>query len=187
MTNVGIILIGVALAMDAFAVSIACGMSRKRIGIYKALKVGLFFGGFQALMPLIGYYTWNLLPFDMSTYDHWIAFGLLAFIGGHMIKESFEVYDDEEDKKDLFKTKNLLIAAIATSIDALVAGFSLSILDLGILLLTVTTGIITLMLSMIGVQIGKRFGKILGNRVELISGLVLIGIGIKILIDHLSG
>ena len=185
MNNIGIVLMAIALAMDAFAVSIACGLCKKKISLNKILKVGLFFGGFQAIMPLIGYYTWNLLPFDMSDYDHWIAFGLLAFIGGHMIKESFEVCDDNKEKKDLFKTKNLLLAAIATSIDALAAGFSLSILNLGILLLTITTGFVTFTMSIVGVQIGKKFGHILESRVEIISGLVLIGIGTKILIDHL--
>lgn len=176
----------VALAMDAFAVSVTCGLCKNQINFSKILKVGIFFGGFQALMPLIGYYACDLLPFDISMYDHWIAFGLLAFIGVHMIKESFNNDDNKNiTKKDLFETKNLIIASVATSIDALAAGFSLSILNLGILLLTITTGIITLVISIFGVHIGKRFGHILGSKVELISGFVLIGIGLKILTEHL--
>lgn len=184
MSSIEIILIAIALAMDAFAVSITCGLSTQHIKLSKILKVGLFFGGFQAIMPLIGYYAGNIIPFDISLFDHWIAFALLAFIGVHMIKESFDPCEDTE-KKDIFKTKTLLIAAIATSIDALAAGFSVSLLEANIVLLVWVAGIVTLVISMTGVKIGKRFGHLLETSVELISGIVLILIGLKILIDHL--
>lgn len=183
MKSLEIIIIAVALAMDAFAVSIACGLCKKQVSIVETLKVGLFFGGFQAIMPLIGYYAGLYIPVDFSKFDHWIAFLLLAFIGAHMIKESFE--EDEECKPDMFGTKTLLIAAIATSIDALAAGFSIALLEANICLLVITTGIVTFAAGVVGVKIGKRFGHLLESRVELFSGIVLIAIGAKILIEHL--
>lgn len=177
------LLIAIALSMDAFAVSIACGLNTKSINIYMMIKVGVYFGVFQAIMPLIGYYAGNLLPFDISTYDHWIAFGLLVLIGGHMVKESFD--PDSSENKDYFGKRVLFTAAFATSIDALAAGFSASLLNAGILLLTVSAGVITLFSSSLGVRIGNRYGHIFEKKVELASGLVLILIGAKILIEHL--
>lgn len=183
MKTTSIILLAIALAMDAFAVSITCGLQKDRANIKNSIKVALFFGIFQALMPLLGYYVGKNIPFDITKVDHWIAFGLLGFIGIHMIKESFN--DDEDCKKDLFKTKTLLLAAIATSIDALAAGFSLSLLDADIKLLIITTGLVTAVLSFIGVKIGKRIGKVFESKIELISGVVLILIGLEILLEHL--
>lgn len=184
MSSLGIIVLAIALAMDAFAVSITCGMQKTDATIKNSIKVGLFFGIFQALMPILGYFTGNSLPFDITYFDHWIAFVLLGIIGGHMIKESFA--DEEECTKDLFNTKTLTIAAIATSIDALAAGLSISFLNENIMLLVITTGIVTAALSVIGVKIGKRLGHLFESRIELISGLVLILIGLKILIEHLT-
>lgn len=185
MRAIEIIIIAAVLAIDAFAVSIAYGINSVKCKPFKTLRVGLFFGGFQALMPIIGYYAWDILPFDMGAFDHWIAFILLLFIGVHIIKEAFE--SDHEDKKmrDLFNTRNLLIASIATSIDALAAGFSLSILNTGIALLSISTGIITMSLAMMGVYLGRKMGHILNNKMEVVSGIVLILIGIKILIENL--
>lgn len=178
------LLIAAALSMDAFAVSIACGLNTRSINIYKMIKVGIYFGVFQAIMPLIGYYAGYLLPFDISTYDHWVAFALLALIGGHMIKESLD-QDSSENNKDYFRKRVLFTAAFATSIDALAAGFSASLLNAGILLLTLSAGIITLLSSSLGVKIGNRYGHIFEKKVELAGGIVLILIGTKILIEHL--
>ncbi len=179
------LIISVALAMDAFAVSIACGISKKKISIFNIIKVGLFFGLFQGLMPFLGYIFGNLIPFDITAFDHWIAFVLLGFIGVSMIRESSGSEDDDvSDKKDLFKTWTLFIAAIATSIDALAAGFSFSLLGSGIMLLVISATLITLITSIIGVIVGSRFGHIFEKKIELIAGSVLILLGIKIVIEH---
>ncbi len=183
MKTLEIIIIAIALAMDAFAVSITCGLSKKSVTIPETLKVALFFGGFQALMPLLGFYTGKNLPFDIQKFDHWIAFILLFIIGLHMIKESFD--QCEEESKDFFNTKTLLIAAIATSIDALAAGFSASLLNANIMVMTITAGSITFILSIIGIKVGKLFGHLLEKGVEIVSGCVLIIIGAKILVEHL--
>lgn len=179
------LLISLALSMDAFAVAITCGLSCKGkiTPLKRILKVGLFFGFFQAIMPIIGYFAGSLIPFDITSFDHWIAFGLLAYIGIHMIKESFD--HDSEVKKNCFKTSVLFISAVATSIDALAAGFSLSLLGGQIEVLTISAGLITLIVSMSGVRIGNKFGHIFEKRAEQVSGLVLILIGLKILIEHL--
>ncbi len=179
------LLISLALAMDAFAVSITCGICGKSINTFKILKVAILFALFQTLMPIIGFYIGYLIPFDIGHIDHWIAFALLGIIGGHMIKESFNKDEDCTQKKDLFKTSTLIIAAIATSIDALAAGFSVSILKSGISLLAISAGIITLITSSLGVLIGRKFGHIFEKKIELISGSVLMLIGLKILIEHL--
>ena len=185
MDSVSIILLAIALAMDAFAVSITCGLQNNNAKFKDAIKVALFFGFFQALMPTIGFYSGSNIPFDITVIDHWIAFILLAFIGIHMIMDSLK--NDDVYKRDLLKTKTLFLAAIATSIDALAAGFSLSILNTGIKLLILSTGIITALLSFIGVKIGKRIGLVFEHRMELVSGIILILIGCKILFDHLIG
>ncbi|MGL1893164.1 MAG: manganese efflux pump MntP family protein [Spirochaetaceae bacterium] len=183
-----IILIAIALAIDAFAVSITCGINTKVVRLKNILKVGLLFGLFQAVMPLIGNYAGNMIPFDITTYDHWIAFGLLSIIGIHMIKESRTKNDPLETKKstkDIFGTRTLIFAAIATSIDALAAGFSASLLNAKIILLASSAGIITLILSCIGVYLGRRIGHIFEKKAELLSGIVLILIGVNIVYRHM--
>lgn len=177
-----LIIISIALAMDAFAVSITCGISNKQPKASQIIKVSLFFGFFQFLMPVIGYFAGCFIPFDITLFDHWIAFGLLSFIGIHMIKESKE---ECEEPKDLFRTRTLLIAAIATSIDALAAGFSVSLLDAKISLLAISAGIITFIFSFTGVKLGSKIGHHIEKKAELFSGIVLIIIGIKIVIEHL--
>lgn len=179
------LLIALALAMDAFAVSITCGICGKSINVFKMLKVAIFFAAFQTIMPIIGFTVGDIIPFNIEDFDHWLAFVLLALIGGHMIKESFDKDEECDIKKDVFKTTTLILAAIATSIDALAAGFSVSILKSGISLLAISAGLITLITSFCGVVIGKKFGHIFEKKIELISGSVLILIGLKILIEHL--
>ncbi|QEN04287.1 manganese efflux pump [Thiospirochaeta perfilievii] len=185
MSSLEIILIGIILALDAFAVSISCGLSKKEVTLKEKLKVSFFFGGFQAIMPIIGYYVGNILPFNIDSLDHWIAFSLLTLIGIHMIKESVD--STKQCKINMFRTKTLLLAAIATSIDALAAGFSIYLLDANIELLIISTGLITFVLSYLGVQLGKRLGHISGIKVDLYSGVILILIGIKIVIEHSFG
>lgn len=179
-------LIGLAfgLAMDAFAVSITCGLTMRKLKIRYALRIALFFGGFQALMPIIGYLAGLSVRALIESYDHWVAFGLLAGVGGKMLFEAFSVQDDtREINPDDFGL--LLILAIATSIDALAVGLSLSFLRIEILMPAVLIGVITFGLSFAGVYLGKRIGHLCEQKIEILGGLVLIGIGIKILVEHL--
>jgi putative Mn2+ efflux pump MntP len=179
-----VFLIAVGLSMDAFAVSMCMGTAA---GLHKrtiALKAGFFFGGFQAAMPLIGWVLGYYLKDYIREIDHWIAFGLLAFIGLRMISEAVK-------NKNCAKTYNIsnlwvmLTLSLATSIDALAVGLSLTLLDVPILLSAVIIGAVTFCISYIGVFIGKKFSCILGSKAEFAGGIVLIAIGFKILVEHL--
>jgi putative Mn2+ efflux pump MntP len=177
--------IALGLAMDSFAVSISCGIASKKLQIRNAVKTGLFFGGFQALMPLIGWYIGlNLRQFFQSI-DHWIAFGLLGIIGIKMIYESTRMENCEKEKYT-FKTHILCFLGIATSIDALAVGLSLAFLNVEIITPVLLIGIVTFALSFIGVCIGCKLGHFFEKGIEAIGGIVLILIGTKILIEHIS-
>ena len=184
MNLVTIIIIAVGLAMDAFAVSIASGITLKRVRLSYALRIALFFGGFQAVMPLIGWLVGSSFSSYIAAFDHWVAFGLLAFIGGKMIYES-TVLKAAEKKTDPSKLMILIVLAIATSIDAFAVGLSFSVLQVHIIQPVIIIGLVTFLLSLLGVYIGGKFGSIFENKIEFIGGLVLIGIGFKILIEHL--
>ncbi|MBM4024277.1 MAG: manganese efflux pump [Planctomycetes bacterium] len=180
-----ILFIAVGLAMDAFAVSVVTGSLYKDCKRCHALRMALFFGGFQALMPIVGYLAGLGLMEYISAYDHWIAFGLLLFVGGKMIYESFriEAAERNRDPSNLFV---LLALSLATSIDALAVGITLSLLQTPILLAVTTIGLITFGLSYSGVYLGKRFGHFFESKIEIVGGLILIAIGFKILIEHLT-
>jgi len=180
-----ILFIAVGLAMDAFAVSVVTGSLYKDCKRCHALRMALFFGGFQALMPIVGYLAGLGLMEYISAYDHWIAFGLLLFVGGKMIYESFriEAAERNRDPSNLFV---LLALSLATSIDALAVGITLSLLQTPILLAVTTIGLITFGLSYSGVYLGKRFGHFFESKIEIAGGLILIAIGFKILIEHLT-
>lgn len=179
-----VILIGISLAMDAFSVSICKGLSMKKINKYKALIIGLYFGIFQGIMPIIGYYLGNSFYDLITNYDHWIAFALLLFIGLNMIKESFSKDNKSSNDKTDFKT--MFPLAIATSIDALAVGITFSIQKTNIFLESIIICIITFILSIIGVILGKKVGNKFGKKASILGGLVLIIIGIKILFEHLG-
>jgi len=181
-----VILVGIALSMDAFAVAVCKGLKMKRIDYRQAVIIALFFGGFQALMPLIGYFLGTGFRQYIEAVDHWIAFGLLAFIGGKMAWESFK--DEEDEAGDAFDIKELLLMAVATSIDALAVGITFAFLEeiLSIWVSVAAIGTITFCLSLIGVMVGNRFGAKYKNRAELAGGIVLILIGMKILLEHLG-
>jgi len=181
--DITIILIALSLAMDSFSVSIAMGMANKTFKIYKALTVGLFFGFFQALMPIFGWLAGQSIAEYVYSFDHWIAFALLTLIGVKMIYES--ITDKPNSFLEAYTIKLILILSIATSIDALAVGFSFSFLDISIFIPSIIIGIVAFLMSFFGVYIGKRFGKILKNRIEILGGLILIIIGLKILIDHI--
>lgn len=181
---VQIVLVAVALAMDAFAVSLTSGMTIPKVKIQHALKIGLTFGLFQGFMPVIGYVGGALFSKQIEQVDHWIAFVLLAIIGAKMIYESFQ-NDDDESPKDPLKWSVLIPLAVATSIDALAVGVTFSLFQVTLITGVVTIGVITFGISTAGVLMGHRFGHKIGERAELIGGAVLVLIGIKILVEHL--
>ena len=179
-----IIAIGVGLAMDAFAVSICKGLSMKKIDWKKAIIIALYFGIFQALMPVLGYFLGSAFSSFVQNVDHWIAFILLAIIGGNMIKDSTD--DEVEKRNDKVDVKTMILLAIATSIDALAVGVTFAFFEVNLLLSISIIGIITFVLSFLGVIIGNKFGDKFQNRAELTGGIVLIIIGLKILLEHLG-
>lgn len=178
------LLIALGLAMDSFSVAIANGLATKKFTTTNALKIASFFGFFQAIMLIIGWYAGIHLIDLISSYDHWVAFFLLALIGSRMIYESIK----KESAKLIssLSLKVLLLLSIATSIDALAIGLSLSILNVAATIPAITTGVITFSLSFFGVYIGGRFGHMLKHRVETLGGVILIVIGLKILLEHLA-
>ena len=179
-----ILLISIGLAMDAFAVSICKGLSMKKMNWKNAVIIALYFGVFQALMPLIGYFLGMTFESIVTTFDHWVAFALLTLIGGGMIKESF---DDEDDKKnDRVDFKTMVVLAIATSIDALAVGITFAFFDVNIVLAVSIIGIITFIISVLGVKIGNRFGDKYQNKAQLMGGIILVLLGFKILLEHLE-
>jgi putative Mn2+ efflux pump MntP len=179
-----IIIIAVGLAMDTFAVSIASGSASKQVRVKQALQMALFFGGFQLVMPLIGSLAGLTLKKYIAGYDHWVAFGLLAAVGGKMIYESFKMKSTRKN----FNFSNifvLLVLSIATSIDALAVGITLSLITSSIGIAVIIIGLITFTLSYLGVFIGQKLGHFFENKIEAIGGLILIGIGLKIVLQHL--
>ena len=185
MDLLSLFLLAVGLSMDAFAVAICKGLALKKIKFSHALIVGLWFGGFQALMPLIGYFLGAQFRDAIAAYDHWIAFALLVLIGGNMIREAlFEKEEPETDSALSFRS--MLLLAIATSIDALAVGVTFAFLDVNIWTSVSLIGVTTCILSMIGVKVGSVFGAKYAKKAEFIGGMILILLGIKILLEHLG-
>lgn len=178
-----LILLAVGLSMDAFAVSVCKGLSVSRVNVRHMLICGVYFGFFQALMPTIGFFLGESFGKYIEVVDHWVVFALLLIIGVSMIKESFDC--DEEQSPD-FGIKAMLLLALATSIDALAAGLTLSLLGVSILKAALLIGIITFALSFIGVKIGNLFGSRYKTISERVGGTILILMGIKILLEHLG-
>lgn len=178
-----LILIAIALAMDSVAVSIASGSKYKNINFATTIKIALFFGIFQGLMPLIGYFAGSLFASFVDSFDHFIAFAILVYLGYRMIKEARE--DDFEDEVTDLKNKTLLFLAVATSIDALAVGITFSFSDVNILYAVGLITVITFILCVIAVYIGKSLGGYLEDKAEYLGGIILIGLGFKILIEGL--
>jgi len=179
-----IVFIAIGLAMDSFAVSITSGMTTKNLRIMSALRVAIFFGLFQAGMPIIGWLA-GLSVIDLiSGIDHWLAFGLLSLIGCKMIYEAIK-REPREEKMNPMNSYVLLILSVATSIDALAVGLSFAFLKIYIAAPIIVIGTVTFLLSFIGVFAGNRFGHFFEKKIEIIGGVILIGIGIKILLEHL--
>lgn len=173
-------ILAVGLSMDAFAVSVCKGLSLGKINGKHMCAAGVWFGGFQALMPLIGYFAGKFFADMITEYDHWIAFILLVFIGGSMVKESF---DDEECADSSMDVKTMFMLAVATSIDALAVGVTFAFLKVAIVPAVSLIGIVTFVCSAAGVKIGSIFGMKYKSQAELCGGLILILIGLKILLE----
>ena len=188
MNIIELFLIAVGLSMDAFAVSVCKGLAMKRCTWGKAGIVGLYFGAFQALMPLIGFFLGVQFKDVITSVDHWIAFILLAFIGGKMLWEAFTEDEDGGDGKDAEKIDlgEYLILAIATSIDALAVGISFAALSVDIVPAVSLIGVTTFIFSVAGVAIGHTFGARYEKPATIVGGVVLILIGLKILLEHLG-
>ena len=184
MDIINIVLIGLGLSMDAFAVSVGNGINIKAKKFKNALKAGVFFGVFQAFMPLIGWSVGINLKSFISSFDHWVAFGLLVLIGLKMIHESSKLNWDK-NRINFSSIKVLFILAIATSIDALIIGVGFAFINIPIFMAVIIIGIITFTLSFIGIFMGNRFGVVFGKKAEIIGGMILILIGTKILLQHL--
>lgn len=184
-----IAMIGLGLSMDAFAAAVCKGLSMKKAAIRDILIIGLFFGGFQAMMPVIGYVLGNQFESYIESVDHWIAFGLLLFIGGKMI---WDIFAEEKEgdcchrQEMSLEIKEIVLLAVATSIDALAVGISFAFLHVDIVASAMTIGGITFAVSSAGVVIGNRFGSRYKNKAAMAGGLILIFTGFKILLEHLG-
>lgn len=180
-------LIAVGLSMDAFAVSICKGLKMQRFNVRHAGVIALAFGGFQALMPVIGWFLGKQFESHITGIDHWIAFVLLAVIGGKMAVESFKKEEEDSSKEnEKLDVKELLVLAVATSIDALAVGITFAFLQVSIVPAVSLIGVITFVLSAVGVFIGHKFGAKFKSKAELVGGIILILIGLKILLEHLG-
>jgi len=186
MPFLNIFAIAIALAMDAFAVSIAAGLSLKTVSFRQTFRLSWHFGLFQALMPIIGWSAGYLVRNYIEHYDHWVAFGLLAFVGGHMLKEAFGAEDEKTKRKDPTRGLTMVMLSVAVSIDALAVGLSLAVLNVTIFLPALIIGIVALVTTVFGLHLGKKISEFshLQMYAELVGGVVLIGIGIKILWEH---
>lgn len=184
MNLIELLLLSIGLAMDAFAVSICKGISMKKMEWKKSCIIGLWFGGFQALMPVIGYFLGTTFESFVTNIDHWIAFILLSFIGINMLKESFCKENEESESDMSFKT--MLILAIATSIDALAVGITFAFLKVDLILAICLIGITSFVLSIFGTKVGNKFGNKYEHKAEMIGGIILILLGLKILLEHLG-
>ena len=183
MNLLSILIIAVGLAMDAFAVSITCGLTLNKLKIKHAFAIALSFGFFQGAMPIIGWLAGVGFRDFISNIDHWLAFGLLVAIGGKMIYESFKLESSVKNRE--LSWNFLLFLSIATSIDAFAVGLSFSFLNVKIITPACIIGIVTFILSMAGVVIGKKVGHLFERKIEVFGGVILILIGLKILLTHL--
>lgn len=188
MPLVWILGIAVALAMDCFAITLSLACGSRGLTLRQAVRMAAYFGGFQFVMPVLGWLAGDRLLGLIRRFDHWVAFGLLALIGGRMIWESVHMSEEEKAcRPDRTQGRRLLILAVATSIDALAVGLSLGVVRSGIVYPAVIIGITSFVLTIVGAKLGPVVGRLVGKRAELAGGLILIGIGLKVLVEHLAG
>ena len=184
MDFISTLLIAIALAMDAFSVSLTKGFTLKKITKSQVLWFAIFFGGFQALMPVLGWLGGIQLEWLITTFAPWIAFILLLLIGSNIIRESFS--NDEEDSSDKFSFKELALLAIATSIDAFAVGITYAVLKTDILIPIIMIGVTAFIFTIIGLYLGKKIGNYFGDKFEILGGVILILLGVKILLEGLG-
>lgn len=184
MNTLELLLVAVGLAMDAFAVAVCKGLSLRALKLRQALLVGLWFGLFQGLMPALGYLLGSAFSGPVQSVDHWIAFVLLALIGGNMLREALQGDEEEVDPSLSFGVMFLL--AVATSIDALAVGITFAFLNVNLLLAVGSIGVVTFVISSAGVKVGNLFGARYKSKAEFLGGVVLILMGLKILLEHLG-
>lgn len=180
-----LLILAVGLSMDAFAVAVCKGLALEKLSLRKMALVGLWFGGFQALMPLLGYFLGTAFQQYIQAFDHWVAFALLSLIGANMIRESLSKEEEHESASLGFRA--MLVLAVATSIDALAVGVTFAFLQVNVWLAVSVIGCVTFALSALGVKIGNVFGIKYKSRAEFAGGLILILLGVKILVEHLVG
>jgi len=180
-----IFLIAIALSADCFAVALGGSISMRTLSHLQVFRVSLAFGLFQALMPVLGWLVGQAVVEIIADYDHWVAFILLAIVGGRMIWESFRAGETCSKNTDITKGFLLLTLSVATSIDALVVGLSFAFLEISILTASLTIGIVALVVTAIGFLMGRKLGSLIGRRAEAVGGAVLIGIGLRILLTHI--
>ena len=181
-----LLVLAVGLSMDAMAVSICKGLAMKKATIRAGVTCGLWFGGFQALMPLIGFFLGALFADAIEAFDHWVAFGLLAVIGANMLKEALEKGESCPTNSADFSVRTMFVMAVATSIDALAVGITFAFLEVQILPAAGLIGVTTFLLSFAGIYIGNVFGARYKSKAELAGGIILVLIGVKILLEHLG-
>jgi putative Mn2+ efflux pump MntP len=181
-------ILGIAfgLAMDAFAVSIACGCQLERLSGRHLFRLSFHFGLFQFLMPIVGWFGGSKISFLVHNFDHWIAFGLLMLLGMKMIKESFAPSDSFQYKKDPTRKWSLVLLSLATSIDALAVGLSLALLDINIVRPSIIIGIVAAAMTLIGMIFGRQLGARFGSKMAFLGGIILIAIGSRVLWSHLT-
>jgi len=180
-----VLLIALGLAMDAFAVALGVGTTRANVWFRPGFRLAFHFGLFQFMMPVIGWAAGTTVVRFIASYDHWIAFGLLAYVGGKMIKESFE-QGEIQTGADPTRSWTLVMLAVATSIDALAVGLSLAMLQVHILYPSVVIGVVAAAMTALGLVLGRRLGVQFGKRMALVGGLILIGIGLRVVVTHLA-
>ncbi len=178
--------IAVGLAMDAFAVSIAVGLTLRQVSLRQTFRLAYHFGLFQALMPIVGWLAGRSIERWIAPVDHWVAFGLLAAIGGKMMYEALTGDAEERAAKDPTRGASLVVLSVATSIDALAVGLSLAVLGVDIWYPALVIGLVALTFTAVGLHLGKRFGALLGRRMEIVGGVILIAIGLRVLVEHLA-
>ena len=179
-----ILLIAIGLSADCFAVALGAGSAAKRVSLAQMLRVSLAFGLSQAVMPVLGWLAGRTLVDLISEYDHWVAFALLLIIGGRMIWESFHSKESEAADRDISKGVRLLALAVATSVDALAVGLGFAFLSVNIVVAVLTIGGVAFIITGVGFLVGRKASQLLGERAETVGGIILIGIGIRILLDH---
>jgi len=175
--------IAVGLSMDCFAISVASGIAMRKLDVRYALRLALFFGVFQAIMPVIGWLAGKGVEEWVAPWDHWAAFGVLSFIGAKMIWESFRIESAGESAGPM-SLHVLLLLSVATSIDALAVGFSFAFLRMSIVMPVIVIGSVTFVLTLVGTEVGERLGHFFEKKFEIVGGVVLIAIGLRILLEH---